>query len=172
MSVLCQGVRGGRSSPQVNAVSITAASGAKAALSRSSNDRSAVGVADACSRTARRPSFSVAADRLGVGVEHHLVRVEAVALAPARTGRGRGSRRAGRAARRAGSRARPGRSARAAAMRCDSVCGVGGVEQAQLDLGGVLGEQGEVDAGAVPRRPERVRRARPDTEAALGHKSR
>ena len=34
MSVWCQGVRGGRSSPQVNAVSATAASAAYGALSR------------------------------------------------------------------------------------------------------------------------------------------
>ena len=43
------------------------------------------------------------------------------------------------------------------------LCGrVEGVEQAQLDLGGVLGEQREVDAGPVPGRAERVGLARPD----------
>ena len=49
----------------------------------------------------------VAADRLGVRVEHHLVGVESVPVEPARTARGCGSHRAGRAARRAGRRARP-----------------------------------------------------------------
>src|SRR5262245_16178734 len=38
---------------------------------------------------------------------------------------------------------------------------VRGVEQAELDLGRILGEQGEVDAGAVPRRSQRIRPPRP-----------
>jgi|GEM_PF-2227257 len=43
MNVLCQGVSGGRSSPQVNAVSTTAARRANRALSRSSSVKSASG---------------------------------------------------------------------------------------------------------------------------------
>jgi hypothetical protein len=40
MTVLCHGVRGGRSSPHVKEGSMTEASGAYAALSRVSNERS------------------------------------------------------------------------------------------------------------------------------------
>jgi hypothetical protein len=55
---------------------------------------------------------------------------------------------------------------------------LGPVEQAQLHAGGVLGEEGEVDAGAVPGRAERIRLAglglhalnasNSDAEAACG----
>ncbi len=50
--------------------------------------------------------------------------------------------------------------------------GLDRVEQAQLDASGVFRKDCEVDADAVPRRPQGVRRARPDSKATLGHKSR
>ena len=43
-------------------------------------------------------------------------------------------------------------------MRWLSCLRVGGVEQAQLDLGGVFGEQGEVDAGPIPGRAQWIGR--------------
>ena len=59
-------------------------------------------------------------------------------------------------------------------IRCDSLVASGGVEQAQLDLGGVLGEEGEIDPGAVPGGAEGIGLSRPDSHrvysasAALG----
>ena len=79
MIVLCQGVRGGRSSPQVKAGSITVASGAYGALSRSSKERSACAVAELVAEQLVGP-LHVAADQLGIRVEHDLVGVEPVPL--------------------------------------------------------------------------------------------
>ena len=75
-----------------------------------------VGVAGrrSCSRTARRPSGSVAPIAFAYGSRTTLFGLKRWPVRRARTGRGRGSRRAGPAGRRAGSRARPCRSARAA----------------------------------------------------------
>ena len=52
------------------------------------------------------------------------------------------------------------------AMRADSLRGVGRVEQAQLDLGRVRGEQREVDADAGPGGAERIRARRASTRTA------
>ena len=76
---LVPGVSGRRSSPQVNAVSTTAASGANAALSRSSKVRSALGMLELVAEQRVVP-VQVAADRLGVRIEQQLVGVEPVAL--------------------------------------------------------------------------------------------
>src|SRR5262249_46898175 len=42
-----------------------------------------------------------------------------------------------------------------------------GLEEAQLDLGGALGEEGEVDARPVPGGPERVRATGPDAHGCV-----
>jgi hypothetical protein len=43
--------------------------------------------------------------------------------------------------------------------------GVGRVKQAQLDGGGALRKNGEIDAIAVPTGPQRIRLSRPDAHA-------
>ena len=110
------GVSGGRSSSQSNAGSITthfgiaSASSSASAMSPSSPP-GGYGKARAASQS------TAALDRLRVGVDQQLRRVEAMP-AQARRGRARGSRSAGRGRLRAGSRASRGRcaaSARAAA---------------------------------------------------------
>ena len=45
------------------------------------------------------------------------------------------------------------------------------IEQAELDARRVLGEEREVDAGAVPGRSQRIRGTGPDSQAVLGHKT-
>ena len=107
-----------------------------------------------------------AAERARVGIDEQLRRVEAVARPPGSTARGRGSRRAGRGGRRAGRRARRSRRARAARMRAVSRASPAAVEQAELDGGRVLREEGEVDPFAVPGGAERIRLAGPDAHAA------
>ena len=100
-----------------------------------------------------------ALDRLRVRVDQQLRRVEAVPVGRARTGRGRGSRSAGRARLPAGSRASRGRCA-ASARACSSRPSV--AEQAELDTLGMLGEEREVRSLTVPRRTERERTTGPD----------
>ena len=105
MRVLCQGVRSGRFSPQVNASSTTAASGAYGALSRSSN------VASSC-RPGTRTATRASAGRpmtLANGSISSLCGLNDARTA-AGMGRGRGSRRAGPGGCRADSHARPCRS--------------------------------------------------------------
>ena len=68
-----------RSSPQVTAVSITTHFGMTKAESRRSGDRSARGCADAVAEMRIVPA-QLAEQRLGVGVDQQLVRVEAVAV--------------------------------------------------------------------------------------------
>ena len=77
MTVLCHGVRGGRSSPQVNAGSTTAASGANAALSRASNERSASGVADRVAEHLVSPANRTR-HRLRVWIHDNFVGIETV----------------------------------------------------------------------------------------------
>ncbi len=73
MTVSCQGVRGGASSPQVKAGSITAASGANGGAV-AFVEREVLGrVADAVAEHLVGPAHR-ARDRLGVGIEQQLVR--------------------------------------------------------------------------------------------------
>src|SRR6185436_9145920 len=118
-------MRGGRSSPQVNAESTTAASGAHLALSRPSRDKSASGSptrypnSSSLHATSRTTDLAYGSRSSLLGLlRHH----------------------------------DPG----------GLPLGLRGVEEAELDLGRMLREEGEVHAGAVPNGPEGVRPARHD----------
>ena len=75
-------MRGARSSPQVKAGSITRQRGMNGALSRSSKVRSSP-VSMLIAEHGRIP-VEIADHGLGVGIEQELVRIEAMAVAPAR----------------------------------------------------------------------------------------
>ena len=129
------GVRGGRSSPQLNAVSTT--------------------------WQRPRPAPILPRISLAYGSSRTFVGIEAVAVLRVVRPVDAGSRRAGPAARRAGSNARRSRCARAARRARISRRPLR-IEQAQLDALGVLGEQREVDARAVPGGAEGIGPAAPE----------
>ena len=157
--VLFQGVCGGRSSPQVKASSITAASGAQRALSRSSNDRSACWIAQLVTPHAVRP-LRLPGNAFRVRIEQDLVGIEAMPLCrlvgavdPVTVDLVRQD---------VGQIAVPNQiGALGHGNAAGFLVGVRRVEQAQLHLRGVFRVQGEVHAAAVPGRPQGIGAAGP-----------
>ena len=108
-------------------------SGANGALSRSSNDRSSSWSPMRVAEQRVVPAARARPIDLGVRIEHHLVRVEAMPVLRLVRAVDAVAVELARARRRAGSRARPCRSARAAGCVSDSPRASARVEQAQLD---------------------------------------
>ena len=145
-------------------MSTTAASGAYGALSRSSNVVSSLPDLEAEQRVV--PAHGPA-DDLGVGIQDQLVRVEAMAeVRRVRAVHAVAVQLARMHVRQVAVPDHVGLLGQRNRQRLDF--GVDRVEQAELDAGGVLGEQREVDADAVPGGAERIRGAGQTRRCVVG----
>ena len=159
MTVLCQGVRGGRSSPQVNAGSMTIASGADVGVVAIVERKILLRIANPIAEHRVGPR-QVAADGLGIRIEEELVGIEAMALlGHVRPVHAIAVELAGRDV---GQIAVPdliGVFRHQDAMRRPRLPTWS--EQTEFHARCMLGEEGEVDPAAVPRRPQRIGSPRP-----------
>ena len=146
---------GAARSPQVKASSTTTDFGMPRALSRRSNDRSARALPSAIAEMRIAPD-QAAGEPLGIGIEQQLVRIEAVAVL--RLVRPVHAVAVELARRDVGQIAVPDIVGALRQRDALELARALAVEQAELDLRRIGGEQREVGAAAVPGRAERMRR--------------
>jgi len=156
MSVSCQGVRSGRSSPHVNALSMTACERRERRAVAVVEGR--VFVSELESQTTTRPTHG-SSDDLGVGIEDELVGIESIAHCGAqRTVHAVAVELAGKE-RRADIRGHTMSVCSGSEIVTDSTSAFRRLEQAQFDPRRVFRKHGEVDADTVPCGAQRIRSA-------------